>query len=73
MSGLFGGGKKKAAEPVAKPVETPAPEVKPAAQTASEEQAARRRARRAGRPLLSESRLNPEQGMQQTLGAGPMQ
>lgn len=42
--------------------------------TADEDTAARRRARRGGRALLSDIRLNPEQGVgQSTLGAGPMQ
>ena len=37
------------------------------------EQAARRRSRRGGRALLSDVRLNPEEGVgQSTLGTGPM-
>lgn len=37
------------------------------------EQAAKRRSRRRGRALLSEARLNPEEGVgQSTLGTGPM-
>lgn len=66
MSGIFGGGsKKREPKPVeaAKPVEAP----KAAATMQAEEGAARRRARRGGRALLSESRLNPEQGVT-TLG-----
>jgi hypothetical protein len=49
----------------------PAPAaVKQASQSMSEDAAARRRARRGGRALLSEARLNPEQGTgQQTLGS----
>lgn len=39
----------------------------------AEDVMARRRARRGGRALLSEARLNPEQGVgQTTLGVGPM-
>lgn len=37
----------------------------------AEEIMAKRRARRAGRALLSDARLNPEQGLQSTLGSGP--
>jgi microcystin degradation protein MlrC len=44
-----------------------AQEAKPATQAAAEDKAARRRARRGGRSLLSDSRLNPEQGVA-TLG-----
>lgn len=40
---------------------------KPASQMAAEDKSARRRARRGARALLSESRLNPEQGVS-TLG-----
>ena len=40
---------------------------KPADQMAAEDRSARRRARRGGRALLSDSRLNPEQGVS-TLG-----
>ena len=43
---------------------------KPAAQAAAEDTAARRRARRGGRALLSEARIAPETGLQQTLGTG---
>lgn len=69
MGGIFGGGKSSPApapEPK-KPVEQPKPEVRAEA----EESAARRRARRGGRALLSDTRLNPEAGVQ-TLGSGPM-
>lgn len=45
----------------------PATPAKPADQMATEDRAARRRARRGARALLSESRLNPEQGVS-TLG-----
>jgi hypothetical protein len=44
---------------------------KPAEQMAAEDKSARRRARRGGRALLSESRLNPEQGVT-TLGQSGM-
>lgn len=37
---------------------------------AAEDTAARRRARRGGRALLSEARIAPETGLQQTLGTG---
>jgi hypothetical protein len=46
------------------------PAEKPAAQAAAEDTAARRRARRGGRALLSEARIAPETGLQQTLGTG---
>lgn len=42
-----------------------------AARDEAENTLTRRRMRRAGRALLSEARLNPEQGIQSTLGAGP--
>jgi hypothetical protein len=46
---------------------------RPAADFIKDEQAAKRRARRRGRALLSEARLNPEEGIgQSTLGVGPM-
>ena len=49
-------------------------EPKPVSESGDEQAAARRRARRGGRSLLSDVRLNPEQGVgQSTLGAGPMQ
>ena len=54
-----------AVEPIAK-----AQAEKPAAQAAAEDTAARRRARRGGRALLSEARIAPETGLQQTLGTG---
>lgn len=63
---------------VAQQMREVAPQAAAAARTeAIREQAedvmARRRARRGGRALLSEARLNPEQGVgQQTLGTGPM-
>lgn len=56
---------KEAVEPIAK-----AQGEKPAAQAAAEDTAARRRARRGGRALLSEARIAPETGLQQTLGTG---
>lgn len=68
MSGIFGGGKSSPAPaPEPKP-EPPQPAAeKPATQMAAEDKSARRRARRGARALLSESRLNPEQGVT-TLG-----
>jgi hypothetical protein len=46
---------------------------RPAADFVKDEQAAKRRSRRRGRALLSEARLNPEEGVgQSTLGTGPM-
>ena len=62
-------------KPAQQPVETvkemsePAAKAaaKPADQMAAEDKSARRRARRGGRALLSDSRLNPEQGVS-TLG-----
>jgi hypothetical protein len=54
-----------AVEPVAK-----AQAQKSASAEAAEDAAARRRARRGGRALLSEARIAPETGLQQTLGTG---
>lgn len=67
-------GKPKAAPaPAAAPQPAAAPragvDVPSEAQT---DMAARRRARRGTRALLSEARLSPEEGIGQTLGAGPM-
>jgi hypothetical protein len=70
MSGIFGGSKKKT--PVAQPkAEVPQQASQATAITGDEGQAAARRARRGGRGLLSESRLNPEQGVA-TLGQSGM-
>jgi hypothetical protein len=56
----------------AKQVTAPQPAAsKPAEQMAAEDRSARRRARRGGRALLSESRLNPEEGVS-TLGQSGM-
>jgi hypothetical protein len=55
---------KEAVEPVAKQ------QAKSASAEAAEDTAARRRARRGGRALLSEARIAPETGLQQTLGTG---
>ena len=67
----MGGMIKKAATPAAQAFKEtlppPAPAAKPAEQMAAEDKSARRRARRGGRSLLSDSRLNPEQGVA-TLG-----
>jgi hypothetical protein len=57
-----------AAAPAAR-AETPA--ARPASADMAEDRAARRRARRGARALLSESRLNPEQGVS-TLGQSGM-
>ena len=52
----------------------PQPAAKSMASEIDEDRAARRRARRGGRALLSEARLNPEQGTgQQTLGSTGIQ
>jgi hypothetical protein len=67
MSGIFGGGKSSPAPaPEPKP-EPPQPAAKPAQVEMAEDKAARRRARRGGRAMLSDTRLNPEQGVS-TLG-----
>ena len=67
MSGLFGGGRKSPA-PTPEPKPEPAqPVAKPAAVEREEDKAASRRARRGGRAMLSDTRLNPEQGVA-TLG-----
>jgi hypothetical protein len=63
MGGLFGGGKKKP-----KPVEATQPTAKPVEQMGAEDRSGSRRARRGGRALLSDTRLNPEQGVS-TLGS----
>jgi hypothetical protein len=67
MGGVFsggGGGGPKAPEPKPEPVAE-----KPT--QAQEEAGARMRgAKRRGRQLLSDARLNPEMGMQETLGGG---
>lgn len=49
-----------------------APAEKPVSQQMDEDRAARRRARRGGRAMLSDARLNPEQGVQSTLGQAGM-
>ena len=67
MGGVFGGGGSTATvAEVKKAVETPAE--KPT-QAQEEAGAKMRGARRRGRQLLSDSRLNPEMGMQETLGS----
>jgi hypothetical protein len=67
MGGISGSKKTKAAVLAAVPEAKPMQEARPAAAVDEEDKAARRRARRGGRSLLSESRLNPEQGVT-TLG-----
>lgn len=67
MGGIFGGGGgKPAPAPAPEPVK-PVEPVKTAGQKQEEADASRRRARRGGRALLSDARLNPEQGVT-TLG-----
>jgi len=67
MGGIFsgggGGGGTKAPEPKPEPV------VEKPTQAQEEAGARMRGARRRGRQLLSDSRLNPEMGMQETLGS----
>jgi hypothetical protein len=71
MGGIFGGKRSRPA-PAPEPKPEPAqPAAKPAEIEMAEDKAARRRARRGGRGLLSESRLNPEQGVT-TLGQSGM-
>ena len=68
MGGIFGGGRKSAPAPEPKPEPTPPAETpKAEAVMQAEDKAARRRARRGGRAMLSDTRLNPEQGVS-TLG-----
>lgn len=68
MGGVFGGGGG-AVKAVEKVVEEDKAK-KPQVTQAQEEAGARMRgARRRGRQLLSDSRLNPEMGMQETLGS----
>jgi len=70
MGGVFGGGGgggTKAPEP--KPEPQPVAGVEKATQAQEEAGAKMRGARRRGRQLLSDSRLNPEMGMQETLGS----
>ena len=69
MSGLFKSGG--AGHSVASPVpesKSEKPAEKAAGTGSAEDRAARRRARRGGRALLSDSRLNPEEGVS-TLGS----
>lgn len=67
--GIGGSGKSSAAAPAAPaaPMAETRAAAMQAADTGAEERAARRRMRRGGRALLSEARLNPEQGVS-TLG-----
>lgn len=74
MGGLFGGGggKSPVVETYEKATAAEAAKSEPTADTveareSGEERAARRRVRRGGRALLSDARLNPEQGVS-TLG-----
>jgi len=71
MGGVFGGGgggSPKAPEPEKKP--EPVAGVEKATQAQEEAGAKMRGAKRRGRQLLSDARLNPEMGMQETLGGG---
>ena len=75
MGGIFpgvfggggGGGSPKAPEPEKKP--EPVASVERATQSQEEAGAKMRGAKRRGRQLLSDARLNPEMGMQETLGS----
>jgi hypothetical protein len=72
MGGLFGGGgggggSPKAPEP--EKIPEPGAGVEKATQAQEEAGAKMRGARRRGRQLLSDARLNPEMGMQETLGS----
>ena len=67
MGGVFsggGGGGPKAPEPKPEPV------VEKPTQAQEEAGARMRGAKRRGRQLLSDARLNPEMGMQETVGGG---
>lgn len=70
MGGFFGGGGGGSPAPAPEP-EKPVEPVKTAGQKQEEADMARRRARRGGRALLSDTRLNPEQGVT-TLGQSGM-
>jgi len=67
MGGVFGGGGGgiKSTEP-----KKPEPVVEKPTQAQEEAGARMRGAKRRGRQLLSDARLNPEMGMQETLGGG---
>ena len=64
MGGVF---KSSSPAPAPAPKAEPTPSPQPASTGKTEDQAARRRARRSARALLSESRINPEEGIS-TLG-----
>ena len=68
MGGVFKSSPAPAPTPAPKPTQ---PAAKPESADMAEGTAARRRARRGGRALLSESRLNPEEGVS-TLGQSGM-
>ena len=65
MGGVFGGGGGGGQAPAPKPE----PVVEKATQSQEEAGARMRGAKRRGRMLLSDTRLNPEMGMQETLGS----
>lgn len=69
MGGVFGGGGGGGGSPKA-PEPKPEPVVQKPTQTQEEAGARMRGAKRRGRQLLSDARLNPEMGMQETLGGG---
>lgn len=71
MGGVFGGGGGgKAVEAVKKAEESKPVQATQATQAQEEAGAKMRGAKRRGRQLLSDARLNPEMGMQETLGGG---
>ena len=65
MGGVFGGGGGGGQAPEPKPE----PVVEKATKSQEEAGARMRGAKRRGRMLLSDTRLNPEMGMQETLGS----
>jgi hypothetical protein len=70
MGGVFGGGGGSVKAPEPKPEPQPVAGVEKATQAQEEAGAKMRGAKRRGRQLLSDARLNPEMGMQETLGGG---
>jgi hypothetical protein len=67
MGGVFGGGGGGGGQA---PAPKPEPVVEKATQSQEEAGARMRGAKRRGRMLLSDTRLNPEMGMKETLGGG---
>lgn len=70
MGGVFGGGGGGAVKAVEKVVEEDKAKKPQVTQEQEEAGAKMRGAKRRGRQLLSDARLNPEMGMQETLGGG---